>query len=439
MSGNKIMPINIFIVMLSFFLCNLLTAEEHQSEQIEAQYLAEIKQATALQKKLWNIDLYGPILLVDQTTRRLVSNHADSENVLTKDGDVYTGVFPKELNIANTSIFWNGNNWAMIMLPLSTDKHDRINLLAHELFHRAQSDIGFKAHNPSNNHLNEKQGRILLRLELEALKKAVKAADAAKKKLHLSSALSFRKLRFKQYPDAAESENLLELNEGLAEYTGLMVSAREHQHNQKHLINSINSFFKNPSFVRSFAYVTTPVYGYLLAQTSANWNLEIKGNSNLTDYFVKAYKIELPQNIEKRVSNISNNYNGEIVRAEETERELRNIAIKADYMKKFVTGSHLVIHFENMNISFDPRNIYPLNDLGVVYPNIRVTDNWGILTVTKGALMSPNWNKITTSKPIEIKSDKVTGDGWVLELTEGYGVEKEPDGKNYKIAKLGSE
>lgn len=54
-----------------------------------------------------------------------------------------------------------------------------------------------------------------------------------------------------------------------------------------------------------------------------------------------------------------------------------------------------------MNVSFDPRNIIPVEDKGTVYPQIRVTDNWGILEVTKGALMSPNWDKISVSSPVK--------------------------------------
>ena len=76
-----------------------------------------------------------------------------------------------------------------------------------------------------NNHLDKKQGRIYLRLELEALQTAVKlqGQDAIP---HIINALRFRKLRHQIYSDADSTENLLELNEGLAEYTGLMMSER---------------------------------------------------------------------------------------------------------------------------------------------------------------------------------------------------------------------
>ncbi|ULT23417.1 hypothetical protein KUH03_30125 [Sphingobacterium sp. E70] len=63
------------------------------------------------------------------------------------------------------------------MLPLPEHRDDRINLLAHESFHRIQPELGFKLNNANNNHLDEKDGRISLRLEFEALKKALASSD----------------------------------------------------------------------------------------------------------------------------------------------------------------------------------------------------------------------------------------------------------------------
>lgn len=48
----------------------------------------------------------------------------------------------------------------------------------------------------------------------------------------------------------------------------------------------------------------------------------------------------------------------------------------------------------------------PIEDKGTVYPNIRVTDKWGILTVENGALMSPNWDKISISNPTQTTDKK---------------------------------
>ncbi len=81
-----------------------------------------------------------------------------------------------------------------------------------------------------------------------------------------------------------------------------------------------------------------------------------------------------------------------------------------------------------MNISFDPRNIIPLENFGTVYPNIRVTDNWGILTVKEGALLASNWGSIRVSEPTDFE-DKITkGKGWTLELNKNWNIEKTEDG-----------
>jgi hypothetical protein len=88
-----------------------------------------------------------------------------------------------------------------------------------------------------------------------------------------------------------------------------------------------------------------------------------------------------------------------------------------------------------MNVSFDPRNITPLEDKGTVYPNLRITDDWGILTVTKGALMSPTWMNVAVTAPDQITNDKVVGDGWTLELKPGFIVEKKENGRNYILRK----
>jgi len=57
------------------------------------------------------------------------------------------------------------------------------------------------------------------------------------------------------------------------------------------------------------------------------------------------------------------------------------------------------------------------------------------LTVENGALMSPEWDKITITNPIETEDKKIIGDGWTLELSDGYIIEKEETSGNYKLTK----
>ncbi len=86
-----------------------------------------------------------------------------------------------------------------------------------------------------------------------------------------------------------------------------------------------------------------------------------------------------------------------------------------------------------MSISFDPRNIMPFKDLGTVYPSLRITDNWGVLTAKNGALLGTGWRKVTVSEPTRITDKLIKGDGWKLELNVGWELTK--IGKNYTLRK----
>ena len=398
-------------------------------------YFNEIKVEANKHQQIWATDLYGPILLVNPNTRQLFANFSDTAGILKQIGEIYSGILPNEINIANTAINWNGRRWAMIMLPLPVNKQDRLNLLAHELFHVSQPSLGFKLFNTENNHLDQKDGRIYLRLELEALKKAIQTTNEIERKTHLTNALTFREYRYSLYPGADTTENLLELNEGIAEYTGSVISGRNKKQSAEHFVQSINSFLSNPTFVRSFAYQTIPIYGYLLVNTQKGWNREITIKTNLTDYFIKSFDISLPNNLKKTTDLILNQYNGEAIISEEKTREEKTKKLIAEYKSKFITQPHFELVFEQMNVSFDQKNIMPIEDKGTVYPNIRVTDNWGILTVENGALMSSNWDKISVTIPLKNENKNISGDGWTLELKDGYSVTKNESTGNYKLIK----
>ena len=397
-----------------------------------AVYLRELKDATWAHRDLWNKDLYGPILLVNPETRQLFANVPDSAGLLKLNGSVYSCVLPENVNIANTSSHWNGRDWAMIKLPLPSNKEDRINLMAHELFHVSQPSLGFRLFNVANNHLDQKDGRIYLRLELEALKKAIQCTSSTERKQCLTDAFTFRMFRYSLYPGADSSENLLELNEGIAEYTGL-ISNMSRDDAVKDIVQRMDQFMTFPTFVRSFAYQTTPVYGYLLYPDKAGWNREINIHTNLAVYFIKAFNITLPSNLKARVDEISDQYNGKLIIAQETEREAKAKRLISELKSKFVDQPHFEIRLVKMNISFDPRNIVPVEDKGSFYKNARITDVWGILMINNGALMSPGWDKISVSVPLKTENKTVSGDGWTLELNDGYKVSKNENTGNYSL------
>lgn len=436
---KNIQKIIILIVTISFLSCNSTTNKTAKIEKSEITKYENIfkdlkNYLTKENGKLWNHQLYGSLLFVNQDDRTIIANEKDTKGILTKNGEIYTGILPNEINIANTAFDWNGKRWTMVMLPLPKDYNERLNLLTHELFHRIQPEIGFaNLYQKSCSHLDNIDGRIYLKLELEALKKALTTNNENQQKEHIKNALLFRAYRHQIFPNAKENENLLELNEGLAEYTGTTLSDRNDKDLKTHYIQAIEKLYENPTFVSSFAYRTIPVYGYYMKQNDETWNLKISEKINLTNYISDFFNISIPVNLKDSVFQNRDGYNYTQINYFETERDKKQKELMTILDNKFQENPILVIPFQNMNISYNPSNLIPYRDLGTVYPNLRITDNWGILTVEKGALVGKNWGKVIVSEPTKITDKIIEGEGWELELNSDWQLTKIKE--NYTLKK----
>lgn len=117
---------------------------------------------------------------------------------------------------------------------------------------------------------------------------------------------------------------------------------------------------RNPTFVRSFAYQTIPIYTYLLACKKKRWNREITINTNLTDYFIKKFDISLPNDLKEATDLRLNQYNGAVIISEEKTREEQTKKLIAEYKSKFITQPYFELVFEQMNVFFNPRNLMPI-------------------------------------------------------------------------------
>ncbi|HWW59825.1 MAG TPA: hypothetical protein VN181_00530, partial [Thermoanaerobaculia bacterium] len=64
-----------------------------------------------------------------------------------------------------------------------------------------------------------------------------------------------------------------------------------------------------------------------------------------------------------------------------------------------------------MQMTFDPNGLQPLDDLGTVYRTITINDAWGKIVVTNGALLTSDFTRLIVP---------ANGDGWTLTLKEGW-------------------
>ncbi len=413
----------IILTIIFFFGCNngkkkIEISESDWNQSITA--FKELQETLSEEKgKTWNHTLEGPLIIVNRETRTIIANESENSGELEKRENLFIGKLPENINIANTAFDWNGKRWTMVALPLPATKEERLNLLIHESYHRIQPSIGFESLNEIQSvHLDSKNGRIYLRLELSALKKALGSNEP---EIHIKNALLFRQYRYQIFPEAKQAENSLEINEGLAEYTGSILSQRKESDLKEHYISKIDWFYSMPTFVRSFPYFTIPVYGYFMQKTDKAWNLQITKDTNLIDFMLRFWNMEFRELTNEDILQIGKEYGIDSVIEDETQREIKIEELKNKYKHTFLSDSIVVIGLENMNIGFNPSNIMPLDSFGTVYPNLRITDNWGILEVDScGALMSPEWNKVTISFPELITDSLISGKGWKLKLDKSW-------------------
>jgi hypothetical protein len=178
------------------------------------------------------------------------------------------------------------------------------------------------------------------------------------------------------------------------------------------------------------------VYGFFLYQKDNYWNKQISSESNLTEFFSEAFGMDRRILLQTYVKQLAEEYNGRTIADEELRRELSNNARLDIYRQKFLDEPHLEIRLEDMNMSFDLHNLIPLDeDEGTVYHTIQISDKWGILTVKEGgALLRSDRRWVIVSEPLEITEQRVVGEGWTIDLNEGYFIE-ETAGGDYLMSK----
>ncbi len=415
--------------MLWFLTCLYgQTATEAIDPVLARQYFDEAKALSDRDAgQLWGVELYGPTLFADRESRILVANQSDAEGRLRQRGDVWTGTLPKEVTIANTALRWAGVHWTMVVWPLSEDRDQRARVMMHELFHRVQDKLGFPSSSPANAHLDSRDGRIWLRLEWTALEKALLAtADAkeeaavAEQDAAVTDALTFRAFRRSLFPEATKEERLLEMHEGLANYTGVKLAGQSEQHARKLAVKELHATLADATFVRSFAYAGGPAYGLFLDARRPDWRRSLKAEQDLGELLRGALTIELEQSLKDASLRRAKSYNGDRIISEETERDAARQKRLAEYRVRFIDGPTLTLPFRNMNIQLDPGNLVPFDDGGTVYPTCRITDAWGILTVTDGALIDKNWSKVVVPAPNDANARPLSGSGWTLELKDPW-------------------
>ena len=157
--------------------------------------------------------------------------------------------------------------------------------------------------------------------------------------------------------------------------------------------------------------------------------------TNPNVYIKELYNIELPSICRDVAGSLAVSYDIESINKEE---EMRLADIKESLHKQISTFTEkpvLLLELESPYFDFEPENIHSLDTLGTLYSSIRVSDNWGKLTVDKvGCLVSNNFKYLRiTAKGFKEEKNRISGEGWHLILNNEWEIV--PVEQNYFVRK----
>jgi hypothetical protein len=397
------------------------TAQAQVDTTLAARYFAE---ADALCERegarLWGVSLCGPMVFADPATGSIATNHPAPD-----------APRPRVLGYVNAALEWGGERWSAFVWPMMPkDSAARAGLMLHELFHRVQHGLGlFIPSAPAlPDHLDTMEGRYWMQLEWRALAEALRESGA-QRRAALADALAFRAARRRLSPTAAESERIVEINEGLAQYTATVGAADSTPAATVDALRQLERVTTVESFVRTFAYPSGAAYGLLLDGWSPGWTRRIGAGDDLGSLVMAASGVEPAADAEAA----ARRYDSAALRAAEEKREAVRAARVAKLRRRFVEGPVLVVP-RGRNASFITNGVTPIPGVGTIYPRYRVSGEWGSLEADL-VLVSADERTLTLPAPKPVEGKTVEGDGWNVTVADGWIVRAGARAGDYEVVR----
>jgi hypothetical protein len=384
---------------------------------------------------LWGKNLYGPLMFIDRSGRKIIANQPDNDGILKLKDGIYTGLYPKESIITTTTISFGGTPFGMAPLPTEEDDYRIITRGIHSLFHSFQKKEGLSPENFNVVIMDEKEARIWIKLEWKALKKALNS-EGEEQILAIRDALIFRGSNRESYPKYAELGNRFETYEGLATFTYTLLTSDSPEEYKSRLFEYLDWIYSFQSYSRSYGSINGALYATLLHARGFDFKKIAADTVDLGNIVRELYGIELPLKSRDIAGSIALHYNIDEIYKEE-EKRLQDIKDRLNNQVSVFTEKPVVLlELESPYFDFEPEDVQFLDTLGTLYHTLRVSDNWGKLTVDKGdCLVSNNYKYLRiTAKGLKTEKNHINGEGWQIILNDGWEIGE--SGQNYFIRKL---
>lgn len=424
------------ITLFSLFGCKESGVDTYLTAEKAIGYFKNIEEICNRDSgNLWGTNLYGPLMFVDRASRKIIANEPDKNGILKIKDGVYTGLYPRESIINTTSVEFGGTLFGMASLPNEENEFRIISRAVHSLYHRFQQTIGINPEYFNVFNMDENEARIWLKLEWKALRKAI-GLEGEEQKLAIRDALIFRGSNRESFPRFSGIENRFETYEGLATFTYLLLTSESYEQYKSRLIEYLDRIYSFQSYSRSYGAINGALYATLLNQKGFNFRTITTDTVDLGKAVRDLYNIELPTVCRDVAGSISINYNIAGI-YEEEEKRLLDIRERLNKQVNVFTEKPVVLlELESPYFDFEPEDVHYLDTLGILYHAMRVSDNWGKLSVDKvGCLVSNNYKNLRiTAKGLKIEKNHLQGEGWHIILNDGWEIIE--SGPDYFIRKL---
>ena len=426
----------LFSLLILLISCKEKKDDSFFTAEMASSYFNEIEKLCNRDSgNLWGENLYGPLMFVDRTTRRIVANHPDNEGLLKSKNGVYTGLFPKEFLISHAPAKFGGTQYAVAFLPDEKDDYRIITRAIHGLYHSSQERNGISASFFNVTNMDEKEARLWIKLEWKALRKAINT-EGEERQLAIRDALIFRGSNRELYQKYISDGNKFETYEGLATFTSIFFATSSAEEFNTKLLEALDWGYSMESYARSYGFIHGALYATLLYNKGFDLKTINTDNFDLGKAVRELYNIELPPICRDVGGSLAVNYNMETILKEEEERDVR-IKERIHSQSNIFTEKPVVfLELESPYFDFEQEEIHSLDSLGTLYKTIRVSDNWGKLTVEKGGCLVSNNLKFLriTAKSFKAEKNHISGDGWHLQLNDDW--ELISADQNYFVRKL---
>lgn len=415
-----------FLPILFFLSCKREQVAVYFTPEKAKKYFSTVDSICKGEKGLiWGKNLYGPIMFIDRPSRIIFANQPDKEGILKAKDGIFTGIYPKEKIIDNICINFGGTMFAMAPLPAEEDDYRIKTRAIHGLFHCFQSLNNLDPNDFNTRHMDEKNARLWLKLEWRALRSAFNN-EGELRALAIRDALIFRGARRELYPKHVNDENRFEDYEGLPTFTYTFLFEDTAGKMKRKLLESLNMSYTYQSYGRNYGFIHGALYSYLAYEKGFDFKTIRSDSVDLGNEVKTLYNIQLPVICRDVAGSIALNYDIESIYKEEDQRVAD---IKERIRKEISTFTEkpvVYLGLESPNFDFEPENIRSLDTLGTIYSSIRISDNWGKLTVDKGGcLVSYDLKSLRiTTKNFKESKNHFYGDGWHLILNNSWTLEK---------------